>query len=167
MRKRFMAAVGLVAVASMAIWISGATAKSAVLRAGLTGEKEVAADGTKGVGDPDGQGRAVIRINVDEHETCFRLSWKEIGAPSMAHIHEGSPDEAGPVVITLFATGDEAAPGDQDLPETISSVGGCVPDVDETLLIDIKKNPENYYVNVHNNEFPGGAIRGQLRRPRD
>ncbi|MBA2263858.1 MAG: CHRD domain-containing protein, partial [Chloroflexi bacterium] len=30
------------------------------------------------------------------------------------------------------------------------------------LLADIEANPQNYYVNVHNAEFPGGAVRGQL-----
>jgi hypothetical protein len=28
----------------------------------------------------------------------------------------------------------------------------------------IAADPRGYYVNVHNLEFPGGAIRGQLRR---
>ncbi len=27
---------------------------------------------------------------------------------------------------------------------------------------DIATHPEDYYVNVHNAEFPGGAVRGQL-----
>ena len=30
------------------------------------------------------------------------------------------------------------------------------------LIADILENPENYYFNVHNTEYPGGAIRGQL-----
>ena len=29
---------------------------------------------------------------------------------------------------------------------------------------DIRQNPEGYYFNVHNGDFPGGAVRGQLTK---
>jgi hypothetical protein len=28
----------------------------------------------------------------------------------------------------------------------------------------IRQNPENFYVNVHNADFPDGAVRGQLSK---
>jgi hypothetical protein len=33
---------------------------------------------------------------------------------------------------------------------------------DQDLIKAITKNPENYYFNVHNAEFPAGALRAQL-----
>ena len=48
-------------------------------------------------------------------------------------------------------------------PPTDGSSGGCV-EVGRTLAKDILKNPADYYVNVHNAEFPAGALRGQLSR---
>ncbi len=40
---------------------------------------------------------------------------------------------------------------------------GCVK-VDRALALEILKRPADYYVNVHNAEFPGGAVRGQLAK---
>jgi hypothetical protein len=37
----------------------------------------------------------------------------------------------------------------------------CV-EVDEGLLFDIIDDPEAFYVNIHNREFPGGALAGVL-----
>jgi hypothetical protein len=37
---------------------------------------------------------------------------------------------------------------------------GC--ENDKELAIEILRNPEDYYVNVHNREFGAGAVRGQL-----
>jgi hypothetical protein len=69
-----------------------------------------------------------------------------------AHIHVAPAGEAGPVVIPLFTQ-----------PVNAANVGPtCLTDLDKNLLKDIIRNPENYYVNVHNAPFPNGAVRGQL-----
>jgi hypothetical protein len=135
------------------------------LSARLTGEQEV-----PGPGDPDGSGSAAVHVR--RSEVCFDLEWEDISAPTAAHIHFGERGVAGPVVVTFFAS--SAAPNQPPtLPETITEVGGCsdqvvvpegAPFEDATeLLGNIRRHPEEYYVNVHNLDFPDGAIRGQLR----
>ncbi len=133
------------------MFVGGATASTTRLRAHLTGAQEV-----PGPGDDNGWGRAVIWVNADEHEVCFRLSWSRIGAPFAAHIHRGERGVAGPVKVTLFASTEQ-------LPSTIHEVAGCVRDVDSDLAGRIARHPERFYVNIHNPRFPDGAIRGQLR----
>jgi CHRD domain len=114
----------------------------------LTGAAEV-----PGPGDPDASGTASFRLNAGQGEVCFDASWANIDGEVFAgHIHAGTATVVGPVVVTLF-TGAFAG---------TDSVSGCVA-ADRALILDIIRNPANYYVNVHSRpNFPGGAIRGQL-----
>jgi hypothetical protein len=127
----------------------------------LTGEAE-----RPGPGDPDGSGRAALQIRPGAERVCFDLSWKNLDPVTMAHIHVGGEDVAGPVVVTLLMAGAE---GLQTLSETRTKLSACTETFsppegmsNEELLRDIKRNPEDYYVNVHTTVFPPGAIRGQL-----
>lgn len=113
------------------------------LSASLTGAKE-----RPDSADPDGRGTA--HLELKKSEICFKLSWRNIGHPAAAHIHKGSRDVAGPVVVTLF-----------NGPRSGSSLDDCVK-VDPGLIVDIGKDPRDYYVNIHNAKYPAGAIRGQL-----
>jgi hypothetical protein len=113
------------------------------LSAAMTGEEEVPMPG-----DVDGSGTARFWLNQGQERICFQLTVTDIGAPTSAHIHEGQAGVPGPVVVTLE-------------PPTSGSSSGCVT-ADADLIQLIRRFPGNYYVNVHNEEFPGGAVRGQL-----
>jgi hypothetical protein len=175
MRRRVLSAlvVGAVAAAIATLGLgAGAVAdddnggRRGRLAAHLTGEAEV-----PGPGDPDGSGSALVEIKPSQGAVCFHLRWEDIDAPTAGHIHFGATDVAGPIVVTFFMS---SASPDQPptLPETITGVSGCseevtVPedapfDSPAALLRNIKRHPRQYYVNVHNLEFPAGAIRGQL-----
>jgi hypothetical protein len=114
------------------------------LSASLTGAAEV-----PGPGDNDGTGTVKLTLNEGQGQICFELTTSNIAAATAAHIHEAPAGKAGAVVVTL-------AP-----PPTEGSSKNCV-SADKDLIKRIRQNPENFYVNVHNAEFPNGAIRGQL-----
>jgi hypothetical protein len=148
----------VLALVAGVVLVSGAGAASARRVARLTGDQEV-----PGPGDPNGRGRAVIDLHVEDRRVCFDLSWNRIQAPTRAHIHEGRRGVAGDIVVTLFEnmSGMDFIP----LPDQIRSVEGCTGGVDRSLMRDIREHPRRFYVNIHNENFPAGAIRGQLRRP--
>jgi hypothetical protein len=109
----------------------------------MTGNAEV-----PGPGDPDGTGTAKVTLDPAKGEVCYELMVSNVDNPNAAHIHSGGTTEAGPPVVNL----DPPAQG---------SSKGCAT-VDQKVVTDIQQNPANYYVNVHNAEFPAGAVRGQL-----
>lgn len=135
------AAVGLFALAAYA-----QTPKAPALGAHLTGAAEKPKPG-----DPDGAGHATVRIDAAQSQVCYELSVEKIAPATAAHIHKGGPDAAGPPVVPLTAPGADG------------KSKGCAT-ADAAVAKDIQQNPGGYYVNVHNAEFPGGAVRGQLTR---
>ena len=99
-------------------------------------------------GDADGIGVAGVVINVHRGRICYFLAVDKIAPATLAHIHVGEAGVPGGVVVTLKAP-------------TNGFSAECVT-VDKQLAGDIAHNPSGYYVNVHNDEFPAGAVRGQL-----
>ena len=101
------------------------------------------------------RGNAVVRLNAKTLKVCWSFSAQKLTsksgaatAPVAAHIHTGAAGIAGPVLVGFGAT---------------YSRRGCVTSTAETIAA-ILANPKGFYVNVHNASYPGGAIRGQLKR---
>lgn len=96
-------------------------------------------------GDPNGRGTAEIKI--EGRQVCWELTVRNIARPNAAHIHKGKAGVAGPVVVPFGAT---------------YKAKGCTRTT-AAIARAILARPGNYYVNVHNARYPGGAVRGQLR----
>jgi hypothetical protein len=163
-----------------------------VLEADLDGRQEVAATPASGriVGDPNGLGDVYVFGIDDLRETngdggiitetnqdtlCYVLEVAKVsgtennpGAPYAAHIHRGEPGSNGPVVVNLaFPTGGDAADcvtetrvgaAPANTPVFVRDAQG----VPLATALEILANPGAFYVNVHNADYPAGAIRGQL-----
>ena len=117
-------------------------AEEVTLEATLTGDAQV-----PGPGDEDGTGTAEVTLTPAEGTVCFEMTVENVGDPQAAHIHEGAAGESGSPVV------------DFDVPT--NGLSGCV-DAEEATIQSIIDSPSNYYVNIHNAEFGGGAVRGQL-----
>jgi|SRR6266487_4782673 len=112
----------------------------------LTGAAEVPP------GDPDGSGTATITLNYGQGQVCWEITVSGITLPATAsHIHVAPVGVAGPVVIPLSP------------PDASGFSSGCT-SADRELIKNIIQHPEEYYVNVHNVDYPTGAARGQLSK---
>jgi hypothetical protein len=112
----------------------------------LSGSEEV-----PGPGDPNGKGWASLDV-YDAGLVCYTLKVQGIQAPTAAHIHEAPAGVAGDVVVDLRI----------DLATSRGNRLTYCANASEAVAADIRANPADYYVNVHNATYPGGAIRGQL-----
>jgi CHRD domain len=133
-----LAAVFAAVVIPMVAFAGGA--KTTSLHATLTGKAE------KPAGDPDGAGTAEVKITG--RRVCWELKVSKIGKPNAAHIHKGGRGTAGPVIVPFGGA---------------YKAKGCV-NAKASDAKAILARPKNYYVNVHNAKYPGGAVRGQLSR---
>jgi hypothetical protein len=145
MHRRSIAAI--VALLALSALLTFAPAAQATQRftTTLTGAAEV-----PGPGDPDGSGTATITINRGTGEICWSITVTGITLPATAaHIHEAPVGVAGDVDVTLSP------------PDATGTSSGCTT-VSREHAKEIAKDPAEYYVNVHNVDFPAGALRGQL-----
>ncbi len=114
-----------------------------------SGQEVVIEVSMSGSGDEDGTGTAAITLEPGSGEVCYELWVHDIDPPTAAHIHIGAAGESGGVAVPFNAPGEEG------------EWQGCV-SADPATVQQIVANPAGYYVNVHNQTHPSGAIRGQL-----
>lgn len=133
-------AVILGLIASLAL-AGIAQAAETTLTATLAGSAET---------DEDGSGTATVVLDPEAGTACWEMSVENVDPITISHIHVGAEGENGGVVVDLDLEGFE------------TTSEGCNDAADADALQAIIDNPAGYYVNVHNEAFPGGAIRGQL-----
>jgi hypothetical protein len=155
--------------ATLALALSGiafaATARDAgEYKLPLEGAQEVPA------ADPDGAGTASLKVDVDGGQVCFDIKVKDVGTVNRGHIHKAAAGANGDIVVPFFelrpppaTPGAPASDPRNDQLESKGTIAACVTAASE-LLADIVAHPADYYVNVHNSRFPGGALRCQIDR---
>jgi len=138
------------AVAAFAVPALSQSVRGTVeVQAKLKGNTEVPGPGSK-----KGKGDVHIELKAKKKKVCFELEVARLDEVVAGHIHKGTADVAGDVVVLLFEdTAGLAGTG---------SYEGCTKGVKKKLIKKIGKKPDRYYVNIHTMEFPDGAIRGQL-----
>jgi hypothetical protein len=103
------------------------------------------------LGDADGYGAASVTFHGTT-QICVGYVVDKIGKPTAAHIHEGLAGATGPIVVPFAEFPTSGNPGHASLCATIT----------KDLFNRLRNSPSDFYVNVHNADFPGGAVRGQL-----
>ena len=133
----------------VSIVLAAPTANASLLYfdVGMSGNQEVNAGGEFNQGDLDGFGVAKIVIDTSDFTIDWEFLVTGIAMPlNGAHIHNAPAGIEGGVVVDFSAQ--------------LSGTG-----LSDVNLEDVVGNPSNFYVNLHNADFPGGAIRGQFSDP--
>mgnify|MGYP003576160601 CR=1 FL=1 len=97
-----------------------------------------------------GSGTFEMTVNPGQGIITYELTAENIDPALFAHIHRGEAGVVGGVVVPLNAPTGGYSSGEYT--------------VSKELAKEILKNPEEFYVNVHNAICPAGAIRGQLSK---
>ncbi len=157
----------LAATAALAVSMIAAPALAAHegvgVEAELTGFNEVGeTPGRSPAGDASGEAYALVYAPDEAGTTmlCLDLHVERLqngkgSTVTGVHVHEGTAGENGPVVANFTAFYDPAT----------RTLDGCVDMGTAGAVADIVipgRNADEYYVNLHTERHPGGAVRGQL-----
>ncbi|HSP05082.1 MAG TPA: CHRD domain-containing protein [Acidimicrobiales bacterium] len=124
--------------------------------------------------------RATVAFD-DVYYLCYDLVTRNIDGVAAAHIHEVDRGEGqertnprkltGGVVVDLQPGATETSDSvkfKNDAGQVVAfedATSTCVTALDgsdDEVIDEMTREPREYYVNVHNEEFPAGAIRGQV-----
>ncbi|HEV2757381.1 MAG TPA: CHRD domain-containing protein [Actinomycetota bacterium] len=131
-----------------AVAVAAAFGTTAVAGAGTTlSTTLVGFEERPGPGDPDGNGFITLTMNQGRGEICFEVTLSGIDAATAGHIHKAPAGEFGSVFVTLFGS---EGPGAKCVTAT------------KAQIKEIRRDPTQFYVNIHTAAFPNGAVRGQL-----
>ena len=137
--------VALALAASLGLVIGGTTAAEAAPRIPLNPGQEVA--------DVDSDAHGFFSYRIVGDDFCWTLDVSDLTTDAvMAHVHVGARNVDGAVVIPLTV----------ESSTSFESEGCATPP--EDVLRALAADPRGHYVNVHTTRYPGGEIRGQLKR---
>jgi hypothetical protein len=139
-----LAAPGALKAAAEKSVAAASDVPAATFSAKLTGASEVPP------ADPDGTGSFTAKLNAAHDQLCYELKADKVDTATAAHVHSGAVGVNGPPVVMLDAP--------------VNGVATKCAAVTMDLAMKLMDKPQDYYVNVHNAAFPGGAIRGQLAK---
>lgn len=136
----------------------GQAAQAAAQSAYMTGQ---AVPDEDGVADSDGKGSATF-LQTDARTVCYGFTVTGTGTPTAIGIYKGAAGETGRLVVP-FSNVPKGADGEPaGDPGTSSGCKEAANAAEAAALRRIRKAPQNYYLLMKTEDFPGGAIRGQL-----
>src|SRR5690606_6671539 len=112
---------------------------------------EVMLSGPEASGDPDGQGQATVVLNSEANAVDVRLRYSNIEPPTVLFIRMGATGMEGNIAMPVVIESDEGG-------MVVAARVSAKPKTVETILAA----PAEYYLTVVNEEYPVGALRGQL-----
>jgi hypothetical protein len=127
----------------------------------LTGLAEIDEQGEEDAGDPDAKGSANL-LQIDERTVCYGFMIQGAETPTAVHVHKGLAGQNGPIVLPFDNVPKDETGAPAGDPGASSGCKEVKTQEEAEALRRIRRNPGNYYVNIHTTSFPDGAVRGQL-----
>ena len=145
--KRFILIVSVVALTFGAVPIAQAGTPITKLTVVANGANE-----RPNLGSKTGTAAGSFIINIVKNTFCYsNVRTRGLNNIIGTHVHLGASGIDGSIFIWI------------DISKLNKPGLSCVK-VGHLVLLDIAKYPSDYYFNVHTKTFPGGAVRGQLKK---